>query len=139
MDVFILFNNSFKLLLIPSCVSNSLTNFSLFQIMFPFVSIIASGNGEFIKVVLAVVFTFIVRSLSCSESSAFLLLFDQIEYVKRATFKTNITIISVTFGFNTQSTIDKTAIIIKYILVLETNASDFNILPFGIKFPLISV
>ena len=63
-----------------SKLSNSVTNFSLFQIIFPFVSTIASGNGEFIKVVFAVVFTFNVKSLSCSDSSAFLLLSVQLVY-----------------------------------------------------------
>ena len=40
----------------------------------------ASGNGEFINVVFAVVFTFNVKSFSCSESSAFLFLFVHIVY-----------------------------------------------------------
>ena len=58
-----------------SIFANSWINFELFQITFPLVSAITSGNGEFIRVLFAAVSTVSVRSLMCSESSAFLLLF----------------------------------------------------------------
>ena len=106
-----------------SIFSNSVTNFSLFQITFPFVSIITSGNGEFINVVFAVVFTFSVRSFNCSDNSAFLFLFDHNVY---KIIKAYIIIPgNISLQFNIHKAIIKSAIIIKYIFVLDINVSQF--------------
>ena len=70
----ILFNNAINSELSLFTSSNSLLNFSLLQIIFPFISIIINGNGEFINVVFAALLTFNVKSLNCSDNSDFFLL-----------------------------------------------------------------
>ena len=82
-SVFMLSNKS---LIYPfiSIFANSDTNFVLLHTMFPSVSTIINGIGEYIKLFFAAEFTFSVRSCKCCDISLFLLLFAKYVYPKIA-------------------------------------------------------
>ena len=67
-----------------SIFANSDTNFVLLHTMFPSVSTIINGIGEYIKLFFAAEFTFSVKSCKCCDISLFLLLFAKYVYPKIA-------------------------------------------------------
>ena len=128
------FNSNIKsfIRLFISILANSDTNFELFHTTFPSVSIIISGNGEFIKLVLAAESTVSVKSCNVSDISLFLLLFAKYVYAET---NTNINIDGImNFVFCIDIAINSNNIIIKYIFVLDTKLSkNFLLLLFCIK------
>ena len=102
--------------------ANSDTNFVLLQTIFPSVSTIINGIGEYIKLFFAAEFTFNVRSCKCWLISLFLLLFAKYVYPKIAI---NIIIAGIiNFGFSMHIAVNKINIITRYIFVLDTKLSN---------------
>ena len=131
---FISFTMLFKCVLM-STFANSCMNFELFQIIFPSVSIITSGNGEFINVLLAAVSTVSVKSFICAESSAFLLLLVQYAYIIINAYPIIPGVIKRTSYMH--NVIINIAIITKYIFVFDTSLSKiFLLLLLDINFSL---